>query len=175
MAAVLPEQIGTIGHNPAVIDLLSIVVKCASSITATKDSIGVFRDRGQFTKGLGKVFSASLGFWIHTGCIGIMNATGTMDHKLLDQLKELLIGVWIREFCTKGTVDSFWSAKFICRIHRDNIVGMRKRSFLKLVEVDKTNALSKTAAPDVFDKFISLGMKNTIDNVCTFRWFLSWK
>ena len=175
MAVVLPEQIGTVYHNPAIIDLLSFVIKRSSSITTMKDSIGVFRDGGQLAKGLGEVFCASLGFWIHTGSIGILNTTGTMDHKLLDQLKELWICVWIWEFCTEDTVNSFWSAKPISRIHRDNVVGVRKGSFLKLIGEDKPNAFSKTATFDVLNESISLGMENTINYVWTVLWFLSWK
>ncbi len=64
---------------------------------------------------LWKVLGALLCLLIHAWGSWIVNTTGTMDHKLLDQLKKLWLGVWIRELCREKTVYVLRSVEFAFR------------------------------------------------------------
>src|SRR6266540_3873705 len=57
-----------------------------------KDSIRVLRKSSMILERLWKVLGALLCLLIHAWGCWIVNTTGTMDHKLLDQLKIALVG-----------------------------------------------------------------------------------
>lgn len=86
-----------------------------------------------------------------------------MDHKFLDQLKELRIGVRIRKFGAKKTVYILWRAKLGSGIKKDDDVRVRKTLFLELISIDYSNAFSKNTIFDVFNESISFGMEDTVD------------
>jgi len=98
-----------------------------------------------------------------------------MGHELLDQAKKLRLSIGIRKLCREHAINRFWSAKSVCGIHACNAMGMRKGSLLKLIGSDKALALSKSTTFYVFYEFLSLVMEDTVDEIWTVLWLLSWK
>jgi hypothetical protein len=120
VATIFPDEVRAVRHHPAIVNLLSIDLKCSPCITTTKNSIRILRKRSLISECLWKVLGALLGFRIHTGSIWIMDATGIVDHELLDQLEKLWLCVWIRKLCRKKTVYVLRSAKLAGRIKVTN-------------------------------------------------------
>jgi hypothetical protein len=176
VATIFPDEVRTVRHHPAIVDLLSIYLKRSPCITTTKNSIRILRKRSLISEWLWKVLGALLGFGIHTGSSWIMDAAGIVDHELLDQLEKLWLRVWIRKLCRKKTVYVLRSAKLACRIKVANRVGMRKPPLLKLIRVAEAHTLSKTVIDhDVPHKLLSLCMENPANNIRTIFWPLAWE
>ena len=115
VTAIFPDEVRAVRHYPAIVNLLSIDLKCSSCIAMMKDSIRVLRKSSLISERLWKVLGALLCLLIHAGGGCIVNTTGTMDHELLDQLEKLWLGVWIRELCREKAVYVLRSAKFAFR------------------------------------------------------------
>ncbi len=89
MAMIFPDEIRAVRHNPAVVNLFSIDLKCSPSITTTKNGIGILRKGSLISEWLWKVLGAFFGVWIHARGIRVVNTTGIVNHEFLDQLKKL--------------------------------------------------------------------------------------
>jgi len=99
-----------------------------------------------------------------------------MDHELLDQLKELWLGIWIRKLCREKAVDILRRAKFAFRCKISNPMGMRKTTLLELIGVADAHTLSKTVILyNIAHKLLSLCMEHTADDIWTILWLLAWK
>jgi hypothetical protein len=87
---VLPDEILAVTDDPSVIDLIFVIWTCADDLPSVETpcpGIRVFCNGGTLIKRLGKPFSAY--FILHTGRLLVLSTTGTMDHELFDELKQL--------------------------------------------------------------------------------------
>ena len=129
MAAVLPDEIGTVSEDPTIVDLLSSDLMCASSVPVFVGCIGILRDGCLIPEWLWKVLGAlSI---LHARCISVVSATGVMNHEHFDQLQQL------------------WCAELGFLIEKDNAVHVREATFLKLYGEEVSHHLSKYASPNV--------------------------
>jgi hypothetical protein len=90
MTPVLPDKILVVTDDPSVVNLISVVLASVNGLPSVKTScpgIRVFCDGGTLIKRLWKSFSAFV--TIHTGRVLVLSTTGTMDHELFDELKQL--------------------------------------------------------------------------------------
>jgi len=81
-----------------------------------------------------------------------------MDHKLLDQLKQDFIV--FRKLRRYETVNLLWSAQLGIRMKKDDDMGMRKTTLLKLNHVEISKDLSQNTILNVMNERLKLGMKS---------------
>jgi hypothetical protein len=132
MAPVLPDKIWRMADHPLVIDLSSLDLKNLASVMTSGASIRVFSDNSLCSKWLGKTLGTNA--IDHAGSTVILIATGCVNHELLDELKEFIIGSG--ELRRHKTVNILWSAQLGMRLEKDNDMGMRKATLLKLYGVE---------------------------------------
>jgi hypothetical protein len=58
VAAVLPQEIGIVSDDPAIVHLLSFEQKSLASVTTSAACIGILRNGGVISEGFGKAFGA---------------------------------------------------------------------------------------------------------------------
>jgi hypothetical protein len=90
MAPILSDKIWRMTDHPLVIDLSSLDLKNLASVTVSGASIRVFSDNSLCSNWLGKALGTNA--INHVGSTGILIATGCVNHELLDELKEFIIG-----------------------------------------------------------------------------------
>jgi len=89
MAPVLPDKIWGVTDHPLVVDLPSPYVMNLASVTTSGAGIRVLSNSSLCSKGLGKTLRATA--INHARGTGVLIATGSVNHKLLDQFKEFII------------------------------------------------------------------------------------
>src|SRR5580692_8399469 len=120
--------------HPLVIDLLVPDLMSDASVRVLCASIRVFSDRGMLPKSLGKPFRTLA--IDHARCIRSLKATRSVHHELFDQLKQVIIVEG--ELRRHEAINIFRSVQLDMRLKKDNDVGMRKATLLKLYSVDVT-------------------------------------
>ena len=83
ITTIFPDEVRTVRHYLAIVNLLSIDLECSSCIAMTKDSIKVLRKSCLILERLWRVLGALLCLLIHAGGCWIVNTTGTIDYELL--------------------------------------------------------------------------------------------
>jgi hypothetical protein len=92
MTPVLPDEILAMTNDPSVVDLIYVLWACTNDLASVKmpcPCIRVFYDSGALIKGLRKPFGAFA--ILNARGLPVLFITGTMDHELFDQLKQLRI------------------------------------------------------------------------------------
>ena len=82
VTSVSEDEVWVVGHNPAVVDDLSILLSSPPSILWASSSVGrvasFFIYQSLFSEGFRKSFSTDT--FLHAGTAGILVSTGTVDH-----------------------------------------------------------------------------------------------
>ena len=126
--------------------------------------IGIIRDGGLVTEWLGETFAAlSI---LHAGSIGIVRATGSMDHVLHHQLMQLRMGVRIRNLSREELVEFIRSLKLGIRMEEDDEMSVRQAMLLEFIGVAVSDGLAQTSQlHDIIEHLIMLHMEDSTDNV----------
>jgi len=129
---VLPDEILAMTDHPSVVHLISALLNSLASVETPGPCIGVIGDRGVLIEGLGKSFRADT--TNHAGRVLVLSTTGTMDHILLDKLKQLrIIHGKLRRH---EAVNLLWVAQLGMRLEEDNDVSVWKTPLLELNGVE---------------------------------------
>ena len=157
------NNIGGMADHPLIVNLLSLNLKRLASIMMSGESIRVFSDCGFSFKGLGKTLGT--GAIDHARSIGVLIATGSMHHKLLDELQQFIIVSG--KFRRHKAINVLWGVQLGMRLQKDNDVGIRKAPLLKLYGVKMSCNFSQYALLDVLNKGLELCMKHSHHQVRT--------
>ena len=141
---------------------------CLSSVTTAKIDIGVIRDSGLLTEWLGKALGTLAIFY--AGSIGLLRTVGSVDHVLYHQCMQLRMSVRIRNLSREKLVEFIRSLKLEVRMEKDDEMGVRKATLLKLIGVAVFNGFSQTSCfHDVLEQLLTLHVKDSADDV----WMIS--
>jgi hypothetical protein len=132
MAPIPPDEIWGVADNPLVVDLPFLNLQILASVMMPGASIRVFSNSGLWPKGLGKTLRiAAIDYARSTR---VLIAIGSVNHELFDEFKQFRIVSG--EFRRHKTVNVPWSVQLGTRVEKDNNVGMRKATLLKLNGVE---------------------------------------
>ena len=121
---------------------------CLPSIAVSDASIRVLSDNGLLLGGLSQALGT---FYIHHARgIRIMNSTRPMNHELLDEFKKLSILLW--KFRGHHAIDVLRRAQLELGCQKDNDVGMRKATLLKLNGVKECIDLTQHSLSDLLNE-----------------------
>ena len=162
MTPVLPDEILAVTDHPSVVHLISALSACRKGLPSVETpcpGIRIFFDGGALIKGLGKTFSACT--ILHTGRVLILSTTGTMNHELFDELKQLRIVH--RKLRGHKAINLLWCTQLGMGLKEDNDMCMWKAPLLELNGVKEARNVTKDAIFDVTDERVKLGMKDPYD------------
>ena len=141
MTAELLEPEAWIGNNPLIVDLMASNHKCLSSVTSSEIGIGILVNGGL----LSEWFRESFGTFaiLHAWSSWIVGTTGSVNHVLLDQLKQLWLHLLIWKLSRKKSVDVFRSVELTVGMQEDDHVNMRKSALLKFDGPDTSDCFTQ--------------------------------
>ena len=90
MTAELPKPEAWIGNDPTIVDLITSNFICLSSVTSPEIGIGILVYGGLFSEWFRESFRTFA--ILHARSSWIVGIAGSVNHVLLDQLKQL----WLR-------------------------------------------------------------------------------
>jgi hypothetical protein len=96
-----------------------------------------------------------------------------MNHECFDLVKERRVGMW--KLRRHETINVFWSTQLGLRLKKDNDVGMRKTSLLKLNSIEVSSPSTQYIIFDILDKRLKLGMEHSNHQVRAISAVLTWK
>jgi hypothetical protein len=156
VTAILPDEIFGVADNPLIVDLLISDLICMASIRAPGASIRVFCDGSLLPKRLRKALR-TLAIH-HARCIRVLGSARPMNHKLLDEFKQLIIAMW--KFRGHKAINMLWGAQLGMRLKKDNNMSMRKATLLELNCVEIGSHITQDTLLNISNKRLKLSMKN---------------